>query len=122
VLLVIGLIILVFVLIIGSAMIPHFWLLSGSILLGIMVLIAIHDLGLRRVPSPPLRRLSDLHATNELNTTDLNKAPDLSDKTGSNAMDLDEQPDTTDKTESKAQDWFIYPESTNKKESNSEDC
>jgi hypothetical protein len=29
-------------------MIPHFWLLSGSILLGIMVLIAIHDLRIRR--------------------------------------------------------------------------
>ena len=43
------LIILTFVLVIGSAMIPHFWLLSGSILLGIMVLIAIHDLRIRRV-------------------------------------------------------------------------
>ena len=49
VLLVIGLIILTFVLVIGSAMIPHFWLLSGSILLGIMVLIAIHDLRIRRL-------------------------------------------------------------------------
>ena len=48
VLLVIGLIILVFVLIVGSAMIPHFWLFSGSILLGIMALIAIHDLRIRR--------------------------------------------------------------------------
>jgi Na+(H+)/acetate symporter ActP len=46
--LVIGLIILTLVLVIGSAMIPHFWLLSGSILLGIMVLIAIHDLRIRR--------------------------------------------------------------------------
>ena len=46
--LVIGLIILTFVLVIGSAMIPHFWLLSGSILLGIMVLIAFHDLRIRR--------------------------------------------------------------------------
>jgi hypothetical protein len=45
--LVIGLIILTFVLVIGSAFIPHFWLLSGSILLGIMLLIAIHDLRLR---------------------------------------------------------------------------
>jgi hypothetical protein len=49
VLLVIGLIILTFILVIGSAMIPHFWLLSGSILLGIMVLIAIHDLRIRRL-------------------------------------------------------------------------
>jgi hypothetical protein len=48
VLLVIGLIILTLVLVIGSAMIPHFWLLSGSIFLGIMVLIAIHDLRIRR--------------------------------------------------------------------------
>jgi hypothetical protein len=48
VLLVIGLIILTLILVIGSAMIPHFWLLSGSILLGIMVLIAIHDLRIRR--------------------------------------------------------------------------
>jgi hypothetical protein len=48
VLLVIGLILLVLVLIIGSAMIPHFWLFSGSILLGIMALIAIHDLRVRR--------------------------------------------------------------------------
>ncbi len=48
ILLVIGLIILVFVLIIGSAMIPHFWLFSGSIMLSIMVLIALHDLRIRR--------------------------------------------------------------------------
>jgi hypothetical protein len=46
--LVIGLVILTFVLVIGSAIIPHFWLLSGSILLGIMVLIAFHDLRIRR--------------------------------------------------------------------------
>lgn len=45
--LVIALIILVFVLVIGSAYIPHFWLLSGSIMLGIMALIAIHDLRIR---------------------------------------------------------------------------
>jgi hypothetical protein len=37
-------------LVIGSAYIPHFWLLSGSILVGIMLLIAIHDLRIRRVP------------------------------------------------------------------------
>jgi hypothetical protein len=49
VLLVIGLIILTFVLVIGSAFIPHFWILSGSILLGIMLLIAIHDLRLRPI-------------------------------------------------------------------------
>jgi len=29
-------------------MIPHFWLFSGSILLSIMALIAIHDLRVRR--------------------------------------------------------------------------
>jgi hypothetical protein len=46
--LVIGLIILTLVLVIGSAMIPHFWFLSGSIFLGIMLLIAIHDLRIRR--------------------------------------------------------------------------
>ena len=46
--LVIGLIILTLVLVIGSAMIPHFWLLSGTILLGIMVLITFHDLRIRR--------------------------------------------------------------------------
>lgn len=48
VILVVALVILVFVLIIGSATIPHFWLLSGSILLGIMLIIAIHDLRIRR--------------------------------------------------------------------------
>jgi hypothetical protein len=48
VVLVIGLIILVFVLVIGSALIPHFWLLSGSILLTIMALIALHDLLIRQ--------------------------------------------------------------------------
>jgi ABC-type multidrug transport system fused ATPase/permease subunit len=46
--LVIELVLLVFVLMIGSALIPHFWLFSGSILLGIMALIAIHDLRIRR--------------------------------------------------------------------------
>jgi hypothetical protein len=45
--LVIALILLVCILVIGSAMIPHFWLLSCSLLLGIMLLIAIHDLRLR---------------------------------------------------------------------------
>jgi hypothetical protein len=50
ILLVIGLVILTLVLVIGSAYIPHFWLLSGSILVGIMLLIAIHDLRIRRVP------------------------------------------------------------------------
>ncbi len=45
--LVIALIVLVLVLVIGSAYIPHFWILSGTILLGIMLLIAIHDLRLR---------------------------------------------------------------------------
>ena len=46
--LVIALVVLTFILVIGSAFIPHFWLFSGSILLGIMVLIAIHDLRVRR--------------------------------------------------------------------------
>jgi hypothetical protein len=50
ILLVIGLVILTLVLVIGSAYIPHFWLLSGSILVGIMLLIAIHDLRIRRMP------------------------------------------------------------------------
>ena len=49
VLLVIGLIILTLVLVIGSATIPHFWILSGSLLLGIMLLIAIHDLRIRPI-------------------------------------------------------------------------
>lgn len=48
VLLVIVLVILVFILVVGSALIPHFWMLSGSLLLGIMMLIAIHDLRIRR--------------------------------------------------------------------------
>jgi hypothetical protein len=47
ILLVVLLVILTFVLVLGSAYIPHFWILSGSILLGIMLLIAIHDLRLR---------------------------------------------------------------------------
>lgn len=45
---VIALVVLTFILVIGSAFIPHFWLFSGSILLGIMALIAIHDLRVRR--------------------------------------------------------------------------
>jgi hypothetical protein len=48
VLLVIALIVLTFVLIVGSALIPHFWLFNGSILLCIMLLIATHDLQVRR--------------------------------------------------------------------------
>jgi hypothetical protein len=59
VILVIALIVLVFVLVIGSAMIPHFWLLSGSIMLGIMLIIAIHDLRIRPVRRPvPSERLN----------------------------------------------------------------
>lgn len=48
VLLVIALIVLTFVLVIGSAFIPHFWMLSGSILLSIMLLITIRDLRIRQ--------------------------------------------------------------------------
>lgn len=51
ILLVIALVILTCILVIGSALIPHFWMFSGSILLGIMALIAIHDLRIRR-PKP----------------------------------------------------------------------
>ena len=50
ILLVVGLIILTLILVIGSATIPHFWILSGSLLLGIMLLIAIHDLRIRPGP------------------------------------------------------------------------
>ncbi len=49
--LVIGLIVLVFILVVGSAVIPHFWILSCSIMIGIMLLITIHDLRLRPVRS-----------------------------------------------------------------------
>ncbi len=52
ILLVVGLIILTFVLVIGSAFIPHFWILSGSLLLGVMLLIAIHDLRQRPYQKP----------------------------------------------------------------------
>lgn len=47
------LVVLTVVLVGGSASIPHFWLFSGSILLGIMVLIALHDVRLRK-PSTDL--------------------------------------------------------------------
>jgi hypothetical protein len=55
VVLVIGLIILVCVLVIGSAMIPHFWLLSGSLMLCMMALIAIHDLRIRQSIKPAVQ-------------------------------------------------------------------
>jgi len=48
VVLVIALVVLTLILVIGSAYIPHFWLFSGTILLGIMALIVIHDLRIRR--------------------------------------------------------------------------
>ncbi len=54
---VIALIILTLILVVGSAVIPHFWILSGSLLLGIMMLIAIHDLRLR--PEPEVEPASD---------------------------------------------------------------
>ena len=47
IMLVIGLVLLTIILVAGSAMIPHFWLFSGSILIGLMTLIAIHDLRIR---------------------------------------------------------------------------
>lgn len=47
--LVIALVVLTLILVVGSALIPHFWLFSGSILLGIMALIAIRDLRVRPV-------------------------------------------------------------------------
>jgi Na+(H+)/acetate symporter ActP len=45
---VILLVVLIFILVVGSAVIPHFWLFSGSIMLGLMATIAIHDLRIRR--------------------------------------------------------------------------
>lgn len=56
-LLVIALIILTFILVIGSALIPHFWFFSGTILLSIMALISIHDLRVRR--SKPVGELEN---------------------------------------------------------------
>lgn len=49
--LVIFLIVLTIVLIVGSAFIPHFWLLAGGIFLTIMVLISIHELRVREEQS-----------------------------------------------------------------------
>jgi hypothetical protein len=46
--LVVALIVLTIILVAGSAMFPHFWLFSGSILVCFMALIAIHDLRVRR--------------------------------------------------------------------------
>jgi hypothetical protein len=46
---VIRLIIFTLGLVIGTSMNPYFWLLSGSIFLGIILLIAIHDLRIRRL-------------------------------------------------------------------------
>jgi len=45
--LVIFLVVLTIVLIIGSAFIPHFWLLAGGIFITIMVIISIHELRVR---------------------------------------------------------------------------
>lgn len=94
--LVIGLVLLVFVLVIGSALIPHFWLFSGSILLGIMVLIAIHDLRIR----PPLRS---------------------NDETESNTNERITSPDSTEKAESNKKDWSMDPDSTDETETNTKD-
>jgi hypothetical protein len=44
---VIGLIVLTYILVIGLAFSPHFLILSGSLLIGIMLLSAIHDLRIR---------------------------------------------------------------------------
>ena len=41
------LIVLTLILILGSAVIPHFWLLAGALFLGIMWLIALHELKVR---------------------------------------------------------------------------
>jgi hypothetical protein len=46
--LLIALVILTLILVIGSAFIPHFWVFSGSIMLSIMAVIAIHNLLIRR--------------------------------------------------------------------------
>ena len=51
IMLVIALIVITFVLVAGSAYIPHFWFLSGFVLLTIMALITIHEIRFR--PSAP---------------------------------------------------------------------
>jgi hypothetical protein len=53
---VIFLIALVFILVLGSAMFPHFWLLSGSLILSLMALIAIRDLRLRTMTEEEQRK------------------------------------------------------------------
>lgn len=45
--LVIGLIVLTLVMVIGSAFIPHFWFLSGSVLLTVLLLMTVHEIRLR---------------------------------------------------------------------------
>lgn len=47
-LLLIALIVLTLILVAGSAFIPHFWFFSGSIMLSIMALIAVHNLLIRK--------------------------------------------------------------------------
>lgn len=49
----IALIVLTLVLVIGSAFIPHFWIFSGGILLGLMFMIALHELRFRPRKEPP---------------------------------------------------------------------
>ena len=47
ILLVVALVVITLILVIGSAFIPHFWLLSGCLFGAIMVVIAVHDLRVR---------------------------------------------------------------------------
>ncbi len=55
--LVIALFVITFVMVVGSAYIPHFWFLSGFVLLTIMALITIHEIRVRPENPRPEKRM-----------------------------------------------------------------
>jgi hypothetical protein len=59
--LVIALIVITFVLVIGSAFIPHFWFLSTWVLLTILTLITIHEIRIRRTAPKTSNPLDPYH-------------------------------------------------------------
>jgi hypothetical protein len=60
--LIVALVVITLVMVIGSAFIPHFWVLSGMVFLAILTIITIHEIRIRRTA----KAAADLAESNRL--------------------------------------------------------
>jgi uncharacterized protein (DUF983 family) len=69
--LIVALVVITLVMVIGSAFIPHFWLLSGMVFLAILTIITIHEIRIRRTA----KEAADLAESNQ-RVSAMRKLPD----------------------------------------------